>query len=312
MYIEFNRNRPGLAAPVEIHNSKFSALIAEARRLKSPGPAPETDQEIDYDEFLDKRSIRDFREMGDPGFPVFSFYYEKEEPVTCDGDDRTRIGVAQATDGGGDSAPTPFAGPRAVPASKLSINHEAIMNFMLAFPGPKLIQRCARHFGFRPGYLYNLVRSDAFKAQLRDRQDLVYEDVVLPLQVKMSGVADAALDNLSDKIPDCDDGKFLLDVVDRLSNRLGYGSKPGPSIGDAGTVNMQNNYYSVDPQVLAEARQRSQKGGIDASSSNQMPAAKELPVLPETSLGQAQRSPALSSPQEEEEMQRRPTDGADL
>jgi len=103
--------------------------------------------------------------------------------------------------GGNNSAPSlpalkfPEPGDR-VQLGRLSITHEAIMDWLISNPGRGQMGRCAIHFGFTRAWLSSMVHSDAFQAKLRDKQDVMFTGTVIPLRDQMNGVAQRAIERL--------------------------------------------------------------------------------------------------------------------
>jgi hypothetical protein len=147
-----------------------------------------------------------------------------------------------------------------VQIQQISITHDAIANFLVANPGKGQMAKAAMHFGVTRPWLSTLVHTDAFQAHLRNKQDEVFGQVIMPLKDKLAGVADIALDRLADKLEVEGDTRILADTADKLLNRLGYGPKPAG--GNPGVQMNQNNYY-VDKDILAEARERTKRRGED-------------------------------------------------
>jgi hypothetical protein len=132
--------------------------------------------------------------------------------------------------------------------TKLRPTHEAIMNFLLA--NPQLAMReIAVHFEVSPGWIYTLVQTDAFQAELTKRQEKLFDATVATIHTKTVGTAHHALDRLNELLPLETNTKIVADTADQLLRNLGYGAKtPGVQ------VNVQQNHHHVPNEVLVEAR----------------------------------------------------------
>lgn len=136
----------------------------------------------------------------------------------------------------------------------LSIRHEAILEFLMANPTAKLGDVAVR-FQVSQAWLSVIMHSDAFRAKLAERQDESFGAVVLPLREKLMGVAHQAVDKLGEAIENASaatEKQFIADTADKLLKNLGYSPKSGPIV----QQNVQQNYYSVDKETLADAREK--------------------------------------------------------
>lgn len=150
-----------------------------------------------------------------------------------------------------------------VQIQKVRPTHEAIMDFIIANPGPALQRRCATAFGLTEAWVSVIINSDAFQAKYRDRRDELFAANIVPLHEKMLGVAHLGVDKLGDFMSQSTDPDFVKDATDKLLHRLGYAPKTSAS--PAGPAVQQNNYFGVTSSDLAAARARIvSKGGPDA------------------------------------------------
>lgn len=149
-----------------------------------------------------------------------------------------------------------------VQLGRLSITHEAVMDWLLVNPGKGQMKLCAEYFGFSRAWLSSMLHSDAFQAKLRDKQEMAYVENIIPIRDQINGVAQLALEKLGEKIEDTEDGKFLLDTADKMLHKLGYAPKVDHNPSAGNTNNTQNNFYGVNPELLAQARENSKKGTL--------------------------------------------------
>jgi hypothetical protein len=130
---------------------------------------------------------------------------------------------------------------------KVSVKHEAILDFLLANPLVKM-RVVAQHFEVSQTWLSLVIHSDAFQRLLRQRQDCHFDSSILPAMDKLRLATDLALESLIRELPTETDVGKLNQVVDKGLDRLGYGTshKFAPT-----SVNVQVN---VDRETLANAR----------------------------------------------------------
>lgn len=177
--------------------------------------------------------------------------------------------------------------PSAPGIKRVSIKHEAILNFLLAHPLVKM-RDVAAHFEVSQPWLSQIIHSDAFQRQLRARQDVHFDASILPLMDRMQLVAENAVDKLLAEIPHETDVAKLNQVVDKTLNRLGYGTSVPQT-----QVNVQVN---VEASALDRARQligaRRPVPALEVSNAN-LGDATALPEGSGGAMGQAHSPAAL-------------------
>lgn len=138
---------------------------------------------------------------------------------------------------------------------RLSMRHEAIIDYIVANPTARMAD-IAIYFKVSRSWLSIVVNSDAFKQKLAERQDLLFQHTVVPLQEKIAGLAHVGLDKLGDVLENTQDPALIKSTTEGLLDRLGYSAKAVNAALNASPSNTQiNNYYSVDSNVLAQARE---------------------------------------------------------
>lgn len=138
--------------------------------------------------------------------------------------------------------PEPGGGPKS-----LSIRHMEIMDYLMANPQTKMGD-VAKHFGVTPGWLSQIVHSDAFQKMLSEKQGIAFHETVLSIREKMELAAHQTLDRLLEVIPTEQEASTLGNVAEGLLDRLGFGSKAGaPST-------VINNNVTVLANELREAQ----------------------------------------------------------
>lgn len=144
--------------------------------------------------------------------------------------------------------------PHANGISTVGHKHEAILQFMVANPDAPMGE-IAQFFGISPSWLSCVVYSDAFQVKLKERQNEVFSETILPLKDKIQGVAHRAIDRLGDAIETVEDPNFLLNASDKLLHRLGYAPSRAPQPGlQTNTQNNVNFYGNVDNETIQRAR----------------------------------------------------------
>lgn len=135
---------------------------------------------------------------------------------------------------------------------KVGVKHEAILNFLVVNPSVPM-HVVAREFGVTQPWLSTIIHSDAFQARLKERQGQVFHHTVLPLADKLLGLAHRAVERVADQLETSIDPEYTLAVATRVLDRIGYSPK---SVAQPASVqnNVQNNFYTVDKDTLAEAR----------------------------------------------------------
>lgn len=135
----------------------------------------------------------------------------------------------------------------------VSHRHEAIIDFLLASPGEKNLQVLCNQLNVSRSWLSIVMNSDAFRAEYEKRRQEYNKELAETVQTKMYNAASKALDKVIEDLDDDElDPRFALDVVDKTTNRLGFGA----SRGAAPLVEMnQVNLHVVDRTLLENARQ---------------------------------------------------------
>jgi len=135
---------------------------------------------------------------------------------------------------------------------KLTVNHNAIADWLIAHPGKGQQRPCALVFGITESWLSTLINQDAFQSLLKVKQDEVFQQVIIPLQDKIAGVAHASVEKLGTILDETKDGRLVKDIADSALKALGYGGQKTASL----IINNTQNNLTVNQDALAEARQR--------------------------------------------------------
>lgn len=140
----------------------------------------------------------------------------------------------------------------------VSIKHEAIMDFMLANPGVKL-GIVAGHFDVTQAWLSIIIHSDAFQAQLSDKQRELFGATLVPLREKVLGLGHVAVEKLGEALENASpvsDKAFIADTANSVLKNLGFSPKSLPV-----PPAVQNNFITVERGVLGTARKLMQTAG---------------------------------------------------
>ena len=152
----------------------------------------------------------------------------------------------------------------------LSNTHNAIADWLIANPGKGQLGKCAAVFGYTQSWLSTLIHQDAFQALLKHKQGQTFQEVIIPLHEKMSGVAHRGVEKLGEIIEETKDERLVREVTKDMLAGLGYGaSRTGSPV--VINNNTQNN-LTVNADALAAARERrSQHYGAQALESPSEP-----------------------------------------
>lgn len=133
---------------------------------------------------------------------------------------------------------------------KLSVNHNAIADWLIANPGRGQQAICAVEFGITQSWLSTLINQDAFQSLLKNKQSDVFDEVVIPLKDKIAGVAHRSVEKLGEILDTTNDGRLVKDISDSMIKALGYGQATQPGV----TIN--NTTLTINQIALKEARHR--------------------------------------------------------
>jgi len=140
--------------------------------------------------------------------------------------------------------------------AKISHRHDLLLDYMIANPTMRL-RELSMHFDMTIPWLSTIINSDVFQLRLAERQDECFNATALTLRQKMVAVADQAVEKLSEQLPYATDGKFVLDVADKVLHRLGYAPSRNEGKTAASPVNNTqiNHFHQTDAGTLAAARE---------------------------------------------------------
>jgi len=136
------------------------------------------------------------------------------------------------------------------PSKPLRRSHKEIAQFLLLNPFASLSE-LSEYSGYTYTYCSIIINSDAFRAHLKELEERVTEEVLIPhLRERIGGAAAIALDRLSERLQTEKSVEVISDAAEILLRSLGYGSK-GPSV----VVNTTQQTVNVtDRETLAKGR----------------------------------------------------------
>lgn len=129
------------------------------------------------------------------------------------------------------SAPAP-QGERAILKRGTNYSHDKMIDLILTNPGITQ-NELAAVFGYTPGWISQVINSDAFKAKLAERSREVIDPVVIAsMEEQFQGILARGLELTRAKLDATDkegnsvvSDNFLLRSMELSSRALGYGSK---------------------------------------------------------------------------------------
>lgn len=138
---------------------------------------------------------------------------------------------------------------------KVSIKHDAILDYLLIHPAMKLGD-VAGHFGVSQAWLSVIIHSDAFQVKLAEKSGECFGTTVLPLREQLMGVAQVGVTKLGEVLENASsstDKQFIVDTTDSILKNLGYSPK---SVNPQPSNVTQNTIFVADRATLASAREK--------------------------------------------------------
>lgn len=155
------------------------------------------------------------------------------------------------------STPVPQPSPNLPPAvQKLSHGHDAILNWLLLNPTATL-RECGDQLGYSVPWLSRLIHTDIFQAELAARQGEVFVSVAQGIPQKLAGLADIAIEKVTEQLLASESPQYALDVFDKALTKLGYAPQSPRNPNGGGTTNV----FMVSAGDLAAARTTINSGG---------------------------------------------------
>jgi hypothetical protein len=125
--------------------------------------------------------------------------------------------------------------------AKLRYSHDAMIDILVAEPQIKQNELAVR-FGVTVAWVSRIIGSDAFQGALaKRREELTDPFLVATITERMQGVANQALDVISEKLELTKNVDVALKAIDITAKALGFGAKAHNQ------TNVQNNFVVALP-----------------------------------------------------------------
>lgn len=139
------------------------------------------------------------------------------------------------------------SGDGALAIQKVRYSHDAMIDLILANPAISQNQLAA-HFGYTPGWVSQVMASDAWKARLEARRaEIVDPTLVAAVEERFEGLVRESQRIVMEKLQANPTGDFALKVLEVSGKALGYGAGAKQQIGE------QNNYVVMLPARAKDA-----------------------------------------------------------
>lgn len=124
----------------------------------------------------------------------------------------------------------PVTGAMVNGVKKPSYTHEALSDLILANPAISQ-NELAAHFGYTPGWISQIIASDAFQAHLHTRKEKIIDPVLRgAIEESFKGLVLQSIQRLREKLEANPSDNLVLEVFKNSSRALGYGAKPGVQV----------------------------------------------------------------------------------
>jgi hypothetical protein len=109
---------------------------------------------------------------------------------------------------------------------KTNYTHDAMIDVIIANPAINQSD-LAKHFGYTPGWISRIIRSDSFREALAARKDEIVDPAVLQsVEKRFEALVIQSLEVLQDKLAANPTPDLALKAADLGARALGYGAKP--------------------------------------------------------------------------------------
>jgi hypothetical protein len=136
---------------------------------------------------------------------------------------------------------------------KTRYTHEAMIDMIIAKPTISQ-NELAVNFGYTPGWVSQVMNSDAFREKLAERKgEIVDPRIEMQLEERIRGLADKSLEVLIEKLHETKNMNVAVRAFDAAARALGYGFKQnGPQV-------QLNNYVAIVPPKSANQMEWAQQ-----------------------------------------------------
>ena len=130
---------------------------------------------------------------------------------------------------------------------KLNFRHEDIINTLIQYPHATA-RDLSQMFGYSEAWISTMVNSDAFLARMAARRkELIDPMITATLEERYRGLANQALDVVSEKLSAERDGGFALEALNIAGKALGFGQqKAAPTVNQQFVIQVPAKSTSVD------------------------------------------------------------------
>lgn len=131
-------------------------------------------------------------------------------------------------------------GGAALAIQKVRYSHDAMIDLIIE--NPTISQNAmAAHFGYTPGWVSQIINSDAFRERLAERKDeLVDPRIRTSIEERIRALADKSIEVLLQKLHETSNMNVAVRALDVATRSLGYGAKPSAAV-------QINNYVAHIP-----------------------------------------------------------------
>lgn len=140
---------------------------------------------------------------------------------------------------------------------RLSHTHEAIMLWLVLNP-TRTQRECAKELGYTEGWLSQVINSDMFQAEYKQRCREANVIATHTMQAKLGAVTAKIIDRIDAQLDKEPSERFLVDTANMALERLGYTGKPD---GGATTPAAPMQIY-VKGDLLVQAREEARAQGV--------------------------------------------------
>lgn len=119
----------------------------------------------------------------------------------------------------------PVSGEMRGGVAKTGYTHQALADLILANPAVSQ-NELAQHFGYTPGWISQILASDAFQAFIAERKNEIVDPLLRgAVEESMKGLVLQSIERLRAKLEANPSDQLVLEVFKNGSRALGYGAR---------------------------------------------------------------------------------------
>lgn len=135
---------------------------------------------------------------------------------------------------------------------KVSYTHEDLAHTILSNPGITQVELAAR-YGYTPGWVSQIIASDAFQAFLNERKEKIVDPLLRgAIEESFKGLVLQSMERLRAKLEANPSDQLCIEVLRSSSRALGYGVKPTTQVTVGGNLSLIG-ILSAQPKELPMA-----------------------------------------------------------